>query len=71
MFRPNCRAIFRQVECTINNAVNLRDRLLQELFKIIIIEYNLLKRNIVSLLYILYLPSSEKTVGKHIPSWAP
>ena len=29
MFRPNCRAIFRlivrQVECTVDNALNLRD----------------------------------------------
>jgi len=35
MFRPNCRAIFRlifeQVECTIDNAFNLRDLVLQEL----------------------------------------
>jgi len=38
MFWPNCRAIFRmifeQVECTIDNAFNLRDLVLQELFKI-------------------------------------
>ena len=34
MFRPNCRAIFRlifeQVECTIDNALNLQDLVLQE-----------------------------------------
>ena len=41
MFWPNCRAIFRlifeQVECTIDNAFNLRDLILQELIKIIVI----------------------------------
>ena len=40
MFRPNCSAIFRlifeQVQCTIDNAFNLRDLLLQELVKIIV-----------------------------------
>jgi hypothetical protein len=39
MFRPNCRAIFklifRQVECTIDNAFNLRELVLQKLVKII------------------------------------
>ena len=43
MFRPNCTAIFRlileQVECTIDNAFNLRDLLLQELVKIIVVCY--------------------------------
>jgi len=43
MFRPNCRAIFRlifeQVECTIDNAFNLRDTVLQELVKIILVWY--------------------------------
>ena len=44
MFRPNCRAIFRlifeQVECTIDNAFNLRDLLfVQELVKIIVACY--------------------------------
>jgi hypothetical protein len=38
MFRPNCRAIFRlifeEMECTIDNAFNLRDLVLQELVKI-------------------------------------
>jgi len=38
MFWPNCRAIFRlifeQVECTIDNAFNLQDLILQELVKI-------------------------------------
>jgi len=37
MFRPNCRAIFRlifeQVECTIDNAFDLRDLVLKELVK--------------------------------------
>jgi len=41
MFRPNCRAIFRlifeQVDCTIDNAFNLRDLVLQELVKIIVV----------------------------------
>jgi len=43
MFRPNCRAIFRvifeKVECTIDNAFNLRDLVLQELVKIIAVRY--------------------------------
>jgi hypothetical protein len=43
MFRPNCRAIFRlisaQVQCTIYNAFNLRDLVLQELVKIILVCY--------------------------------
>jgi hypothetical protein len=41
MFRPNCRAIlrlvFEQVECTIDNAFNLRDLVLQELVKISVV----------------------------------
>jgi hypothetical protein len=43
MFRPNCRAIFRlifeQVECTIENAFNLRDLVLQEFVKLIVVCY--------------------------------
>ena len=43
MFRPNSRAIFRlifeQVECTVDNAFNLRDLVLQELVKIIMVCY--------------------------------
>jgi len=43
MFRPNFRAIFRlifeQVECTIDNAFNLRDLVLRELVKIIVAYY--------------------------------
>jgi len=43
MFWPNCRALFRlifeQVECTIDNAFNLRDLVLQELVKIIVACY--------------------------------
>jgi len=43
MFQPNCRAIFRlifeQVECTIDNAFNLQDLVLQELVKIIVVCY--------------------------------
>jgi len=43
MFRPNCRAIsrliFEQVECTIDSAFNLRDFVLQELVKIIVVYY--------------------------------
>ena len=43
MFRPNCRAIFRlifeQVECTIDNAFSLRDFVLQELVKIIVVYF--------------------------------
>ena len=43
MFRPNCRAIFmlifEQVECTIDNAFDLRDLVLQELVKIIVVCY--------------------------------
>jgi len=39
MFRPNCRAIFRlifeQMECTIDNAFNLGDIILQEWVEII------------------------------------
>jgi len=41
MFRSNCRVIFRvifeQVECTIDNAFNLRDLVPQELVKIIVV----------------------------------
>jgi len=41
MFRSNCRAVFRlifeQVDCTIDNALNLRDIVLQELVKIIVV----------------------------------
>ena len=43
MFRPNCRAflrlIFEQVECTIDNAFNLPDLILQELVKIVVLCY--------------------------------
>jgi hypothetical protein len=43
MFRPNFRAIFRlifeQVESTIDNAYNLRDLILKELVKIIVVCY--------------------------------
>jgi len=43
MFLPNCRTIFRlifeQVECTIDNAFSLRDLVLQELGKIIVVCY--------------------------------
>jgi len=43
MFQPNCRAKFRllfeQVECTTDNAFNLRDIALQELVKIIVVSY--------------------------------
>ena len=44
MFRPNCRAIFRliefeYVECTTDNAFNLRDLVLQELVKMIAVCY--------------------------------
>ena len=43
MFRPNCRAIFRlifeQLKCTIDNAFNLLDLVLQELVKIIVVCY--------------------------------
>jgi hypothetical protein len=43
MFRPNCRAIFRlifeQVQCTIDNAFNLRDLVLQELVRITVVYY--------------------------------
>jgi len=43
MFRPNCKAIFRlifeQVEWTIDSAFNLRDLILQELVKIIVVCY--------------------------------
>jgi len=43
MFRPTCRAIFsltfEQVEYTIDNAFNLRDPVLQELVKIIVVCY--------------------------------
>jgi hypothetical protein len=42
MFRPNCRATFRlifeQVECTID-VFSLRDLVLQELVKIIVVCY--------------------------------
>ena len=41
MFRSNCRAIFRlifkQVECTIDKAFNLRDLILQELVNTILV----------------------------------
>jgi hypothetical protein len=43
MFQPNCRAIFslifEMVECTIDNAFNLWDLVLQELVKIIVVCY--------------------------------
>jgi hypothetical protein len=43
MFRPNYSAIFRlifeQVECTIDNAFNLRDLLLKEFVEIIVVSY--------------------------------
>ena len=43
MFRPNCRAIirliFHYVDCTIDNAFNLRDLLLQQLVKITVVCY--------------------------------
>jgi len=47
VFRPNCRAVFRlifeQVEYTIDNAFNLRDLILQEFVKIIVVCYTKLK----------------------------
>jgi hypothetical protein len=47
MFRPNRRAIFRlifeELECTIDNAFNLRDFVLQELVNIIVVCYIKLK----------------------------
>ena len=43
MFQPNCSAVFRlisvQVECTIDNAFNLGDFVLQDLVKIILVCY--------------------------------
>jgi hypothetical protein len=43
MFRSNCRTIFRvifeQVERVVDNAFNLRDLVLHELFKIIVVYY--------------------------------
>jgi len=43
MFWPNCRAIFRlifeHVECTIDNAFNVRDLMLQELVKTVVLCY--------------------------------
>jgi len=51
MLRPNCRAIFRlifeKVECTIDNAFDLRDLVLQELVKIIVVYYTKLKIKIL------------------------
>jgi hypothetical protein len=45
MFGPICgaisRLIFEQVECTIDNAFNLRDLVLQELVKIIMVYFTL------------------------------
>ena len=47
MFRPKCsaiiRVIFEQVLCTIDNAFNLRDLVLQELVTIIVVCYIKLK----------------------------
>jgi len=47
MFRPKCKAIFRlifeQVECTIDNAFNLRDLAVQEMVKIIVVHYKILR----------------------------
>jgi len=41
MFRPNCRAMFRLIfegmECTVDNAFNLRDLVLQELVKMFVV----------------------------------
>ena len=43
MFRLNCRAVFRLIselmECTIDNAFSLRDVVLQELVKIMVVCY--------------------------------
>jgi len=43
MFRPNCRAIFRlifeELQCTVDIAFNLRDLVLEELVKIIVVYY--------------------------------
>jgi len=43
MFRPNCwvifRLIFEKMECTIDNAFNLGDIILQELVKITMVCY--------------------------------
>jgi len=43
MFRPNCRAIlgliFEEVDCTTDNAFNLRDLVLQQLVKITVVCY--------------------------------
>jgi hypothetical protein len=59
MFRPNCSAIFRlifeQLECTVDNAFNLRDLVLQELVKIIVVCYiKKLKINIRMLYFYFY-----------------
>jgi len=57
MFRPYCTTIFRlifeQVECTIDNAFNLRDLVLQEFCSC---NYNLIKYKVVYdyIIYILY-----------------
>ena len=59
MFRPNYRAIFRlnfeEVEFTVDNAFNLRDLLLQNLVKIIVVYYiENLNLNFKFIIYILY-----------------
>jgi len=64
MFRPNCRAIFRlifeQVECTVDNAFNLRGIVLQELVKIIVVCYIYKKLKIKIQIWYFYTVNIKK-----------
>ena len=57
MFWPNCGAIFRlifeNVECTIDNAFNVRDLVLQELVKIVVLCY--IKKLILLYLFLMLI----------------
>ena len=73
MFRPKCRAIFRmmfeQVECTIGNAFNLRDLVLQE-YKLVyyivsyhIISYHITSHHIIYYVILYYIIAFFNTTG--------
>jgi hypothetical protein len=65
MFQPNCMAIFglifEQVECTIDNAINLWDLVLQELVKTVVVCY-IKKLDIKIQMWYFYAVSIKKQI---------
>jgi hypothetical protein len=71
MFRPNCRAIFRlvfrQEECTIDDAFSVRDLALQELVKIILVCY--IKDLRLKFKYDIFIQQALKTDKLKLRGW--